>query len=365
MKRGAWILITVMLLASFSQVYAYENQHLFNIDIYMTIYPSGTALVKINAQLKDPFYLNYFENLSQTNPGKAEKEFHDFVYSLIYGNFKREVEKQTQEALVVVPEEGPVKLGKNWTAVVTFKIYNYLVEKNQTLQSSVYGPMQFWFKNRVFEYSWRKLTIVLPKEAYLITLAPKPKELVENVASWENGYYLPIVVITFDSSVYEAIMNKTSENTTKFIPFDEFLAKTMKSIQLYYDPLSGLVQFNATFEGVNATSYHETKIREEFNKTMDIQEINSKIEGNKVIVWGKAKPKVDYKESLTKKTWSANITLPFRFDKVSVKAPARLGIKDQKTDGKSVIIVVEQKKGICGPGFVLLILLLPLLAKRR
>ena len=365
MRKATWTLIAIMLLTSFSQVYAYENQHLFNIDIYMTVSPSGTAFVKLSAQLKDPFYLNYFENLSQTNPQRAEKEFHDFVYSLIYGNFKRDVEKQSKEALIVVPEEGPVKLGKNWTAVVTFKIYNYLVEKNQTLQSSVYGPMQFLFKNRVFEYSWRKLTMILPKDAYLINLAPKPKELIENVASWENGYYLPIVVITFDSSVYEAIMNKTAENTTKFVPFDEFLAKTAKSIQIYYDPLSGLVQFNATFEGVNATSYHETKIKEEFNKTMNVQEINSKIEDSKVLVWGKAKPKVDYKESLTKKTWTANITLPFRFDKISVKSPTTLGIKSQKMDGKNVTIVVEQKKGICGPGAILLIVILPLLARRR
>lgn len=365
MKKGTLILIAVMLLASFSQVYAYEEQHLFNIDIYMTVYPSGTASVKINAQLKDPFYINYFENLSQTNPQRAEEEFHDLVYSLVYGNFKREVERQSKEALVVVPEEGPVKLGKNWTAVVTFKIYNYLVENNQTLQSSVYGPMQFLFKNRVFEFSWRKLTIILPKDAYVINLAPKPNELVENVASWENGYYLPIVVITFDSSVYEAIMNKTSENTTKFVPFDEFLAKTAKTIQLYYDPLSGLVQFNATFEGVNATSYHETKIREEFTKTLDIQDINSKIEGNKVLVWGKAKPKVDYKESFTTKTWSANITLPFRFDNVSVKAPTGLEIKEHETDGKNIVIIVEQKKGVCGPGLILLIALLPVLAKRR
>ncbi|USS41217.1 CGP-CTERM sorting domain-containing protein [Thermococcus aggregans] len=365
MRKSAWIIITFMLLASFSQVYAYEDQHLFNIDIYMTVYPSGTAFVKINAQLKDPSYLDYFEELSQTNPQRAEKEFHDFVYSLIYGNFKREVEERSKEALVVVPEEGPVNLGKNWTAVVTFKIYNYLVEKNQTLQSSVYGPMQFFFKNKIFEYSWRKLTIILPKDAYIINLAPKPKELVDNVASWENGYYLPIVVITFDSSVYEAIMNKTTENTTKFIPFDEFLAKTTKSIQIYYDPLSGLVQFNATFEGINATSYHEIKIREEFNKTMDIQEINSKIEDSRVLVWGEAKPKVDYKESLTKKTWTANITLPFEFDKISVKSPTTVEIKSQKTDGKTVTIVVEQKKGICGPGIVLLIAILPLLTRRR
>jgi len=117
MRKSAWIIISFMLLASFSQVYAYEGQHLFNIDIYMTVYPSGTAFVKINAQLKDPFYLDYFENLSQTNPQRAEKEFHDFVYSLIYGNFRREVEERSKEALVVVPEEGPVTLGKNWTAV--------------------------------------------------------------------------------------------------------------------------------------------------------------------------------------------------------------------------------------------------------
>lgn len=363
MKRVLFIIIGILMFSSLAL--AYEEQPVFDMNIYVTVYPSGTALFKINAKLKNPVEIYELENTLKTKgEAEAKEKFEKLLESLIFRNF---VDSVGPDAQIVIPADGLIKIGKNWSAVVQFKWYNYLVEKDKKLQSGVYGPMSFIYHNRVYSYSWKNFYLVLPKDAYVLNLAPVPSEFEENAAKWENGDYLPIVVITFDSSVYEEAMNKTAANKTKFIPFDEFLKNTIKSITLAYDPWSGFVKFNATFEGVNATSYHKTRIMEEFNKSMEIDSIDSKIEGNRVLVWGRAKPGVKYDESFTRKTWNATLTLPFRFDKVNLKAPGEknLEMTYQKTDGKHVTVVIEEKKGICGPSLILGISLIPLLIHRR
>ena len=45
--------------------------------------------------------------------------------------------------------------------------------------------------------------MVLPKDMYIVNLAPAPKELVENVATWKDGDYLPIVILTFNEEVFK------------------------------------------------------------------------------------------------------------------------------------------------------------------
>ncbi|WP_456398306.1 CGP-CTERM sorting domain-containing protein [Palaeococcus sp. (in: euryarchaeotes)] len=366
MKKVLFLIIGILMFSSFAL--AYEEQPVFDMNVYVTVYPSGTALFKINAKLKSPVEIYELENTLKTKgEAEANKKFEKLLESLIFRNFVNSVKERYPDAQIVIPADGLVKIGKNWSAVVQFKWYNYLVEKDKKLQSSAYGPMSFIYHNRVYSYSWKSFYLLLPKDAYVLNLAPIPGEFEENTAKWENGDYLPIIVITFDSSVYEEAMNKTVANKTKFIPFDEFIKNTTKSITLTYDPWSGFVKFNATFEGVNATSYHETRIREEFNKTMKIDAINSKIEGNRVLVWGRVKPDVKYDESFTKKTWNATLTLPFRFDKVNIEAPGEknLEMTYQKTEGKHITVVIEEKKGICGPALILGVALIPLLIYRK
>ncbi|MBO8173974.1 MAG: CGP-CTERM sorting domain-containing protein [Thermococcus sp.] len=361
-KSIVLVLMFITALSFANQAFAYEPQKLFDIEMYITVYPSGTALVKINAKLIDPAFIAYFTNLSISNPQSANNGFQKMVYSLIYGNFKREVEEKSKDAMIVIPETGFIKIGKNWTAVVNFKIYNFLVEKNQTLQSSVYGPMRFLFKNHVFAYTWKKLTLVFPKDMYVVNLAPAPKELTDNVAVWENGDYLPIIVLTFNETVFQQERVKR----TKIIPFEEFLNNSTKVIDLKYDPFAGTVTFNGSISGVKPEQYHIAKIIDEFNRTMDLIKFDIKSNENGVTFSGEAKPMLQYKETLTKKTWNVTIKLPFRFDKVNIESPKDQNVEMiySKTDGTVVNMVFEEKK-ICGPGIIVGLALLPLLLRKR
>ncbi|NJE11816.1 CGP-CTERM sorting domain-containing protein [Thermococcus sp. LS2] len=363
MRKGLVLVLMFITALSFAnQAFAYEPQRLFDIEMYITVYPSGTAMVKINAKLIDPAFIAYLTNLNISNPQSANNEFQKMVYSLIYRNFKREVEEKSKEAMIVIPETGFIKISKNWTAVVNFKIYNFLVEKNQTLQSSVYGPMRFLFKNHVFAYTWKKLTLVFPKEMYVVNLAPAPKEFTENVAIWENGNYLPIIVLTFNETVFE----RERSNTTTIIPFEEFLNKTTKIITIKYDTFGGVVYFNGTMTGMKPQQYHIAKLIDEFNRTMDLIKFDIKSTENGVTFSGEAKPMLQYKETLTKKTWNVTVKLPFKFDKVHIVPPNNqdvVMVSNKITENK-VTMVFEEKK-ICGPGIVVGLALLPLLLRKR
>ncbi|AIF68544.1 hypothetical protein PAP_00485 [Palaeococcus pacificus DY20341] len=362
MKRLLFLIVGMLIFSNFA--FAYEEQHLFDLNVYITVSESGSALFRINAKLKDPTEIAELESiLKKDGEEKANQAFENLLYSLIYRNFVDDVKKKYPDAQIVIPADGLVKVGKNWSAVVQFKWYNYLVEDNKTLKSGFYGPLRFIYKNRVLSYKWNNLYLVLPKEAYVLNLAPAPEEFEENVAKWENGDYLPIVIITFDSAVYEQAMNKTMEtqNKTTFVPFEEFLANTTKSITLSYDTWSGFLKFNATFEGIEPSEYHEKKVLEEFEKAMDINSISSKRDGNKLVIWGEAKPSIKYEESFTKKSWNVTVELPFRFDSVHVSGP----FAAMSSDGKSVSILYVEKKSICGPGAILGISLIPLLLYRR
>jgi len=361
-KSIVLVLMFITALSFANQAFAYEPQRLFDVEMYITVYPSGTAMVKINAKLIDYAFIAYFTKLSTSNPQNANNEFRKMVYSLIYGNFKREVEKKSKEAMIVIPEVGFIKIGKNWTAVVNFKIYNFLVEKNQTLQSSVYGPMSFLFKNHVFEYTWKKLTLVFPKDMYVVNLAPTPKELTENVAVWENGNYLPIIVLTFNETVFQQERTKK----TKIISFEEFLNNSTKLIYLKYDPFAGTATFNGSITGVKPEQYHIAKVIDEFNRTMDLIKFDIKSTENGVTFSGEAKPMLQYKETLTKKTWNVTIKLPFKFDKVHIVPPKNQDIVmvSNNINGNKITMIFEEKK-ICGPGIIVGLTLLPLLLRKR
>ena len=356
-KSIVLVLMFITALSFVNQAFAYEPQKLFDIEMYITVYPSGTALVKINAKLIDPAFIAYLNSLKNGN-----EEFQKMVYSLIYGNLKREVEEKSKDAMVVIPETGFIKIGKNWTAVVNFKIYNFLVEKNQTLQSSVYGPMRFLFKNHVFAYTWKKLTLVFPKDMYVVNLAPVPKEITDNVAVWENGNYLPIIVLTFNETVFQEKRSKK----TKIISFEEFLKNSTKVIDLKYDLFAGTVAFNGSISGVKPEQYHVAKIIDEFNRTMDLIKFDIKSNENGVTFSGEAKPMLQYKETLTKKMWNITIKLPFRFDKVNIESSKNQNVEMiySKTDGTVVNMVFEEKK-ICGPGVIVGLALFPLLLRKR
>ncbi|WP_324734991.1 CGP-CTERM sorting domain-containing protein [Thermococcus sp. SY098] len=361
-KAGAILLIFFFSLGLINQAVAYPPQQIFDIQIFMTITESGTASVKMTAKLIDPYLLSYLNNLQKNDPQKAQKEFHDMVFSLIFLNLQEFIQSQTNKTVIITPQTGFIELHPNWTTTLNFKIYNYLTLKNGTLKSAVYGPMRFIFKNKVLSYHWKRLTIIFPKNAYIINLAPVPKEMTENVAVWENGDYLPIIALTFNETVFQ----KERAKKTKIIPFKEFLDNSTKVINLRYDPFAGTVTFNGSITGMKPEQYHIAKLIDEFNMSMDLIKFDIKSTENGVTFSGEAKPMLQYKETLTKKVWNITIRLPFRFDKVNIKAPKDQGVQMiyGKTDNTIVNMVFEEKK-ICGPGVIVGLTLFPLLLRKR
>ena len=357
-KKGALFLMFLFLL---SQTSAYPPQRVFDVQIFMVVSESGTASVKMTARLIDPYLLGHLNDLQKDNPQKAQKEFHDMVFSLIFLNFQEFVQSQTNKTLIVTPYANFIELRPNWTATINFKMYNYLIPENGTLKSTVYGPMRFIFKNKVLSYYWRRLTIIFPKNAYIVNLAPAPKELADNVAIWENGDYLPIISITFNETVFK----EKRANTTTIIPFEEFLNRTTKVITIKYDTFAGIVYFNGSVTGMKPQQYHVAKLVDEFNRTMSLIKFDIKSTENGVVFSGEAKPMLQYKETLTKRTWNVTIRLPFKFEKVNIESPGEdVELTHSKISGTVINMVFEEKK-ICGPGVIVGLTLLPLLLKKR
>lgn len=346
MRKAALLIMGILLLSALSVggVSAYPPQPLFDMTVHITVSESGSAVFKINVRLVDEEERAELESIARTNSTEeANKAFENLLYNMIYRQLKDEVTERYPDARIVIPAEGLVKIGDNWTATVTFKWYNYLVEDGKKLQTAFYGPLRFTYRNVVYSYTWSRLYLTLPRSAYILNLAPVPKEFENNVAYWENGDFLPIIVITYDASLYEELQqNKTAnENQTSgnFVTWGEFLNSTRKVITLQYD-WSGFMKFNATFEGAPVNEYIEKRLVEEFEKNMGATGLSVNRGENSIEVRGEIKPQVDYHESLFTKEWNVTVTFPFRFDSVEIAGEHR----ESRTNGYSVNVLYTEEK---------------------
>lgn len=346
MKKTALLIMAILLLSGLrlESVNAYPPQPLFDMNIHITVSESGSALFRINVRLVDNDEREELESIAKNNGTEgANRAFENLLYSMVYRQLKEEVLERYPDAQIVIPADGLVKIGDNWTATVTFKWYNYLTENGKKLQTPFYGPLRFTYRNVVYSYRWSRLYLTLPRNAYVINLAPVPKEFTDNVAYWENGDFLPIVVITYDASFYEELQqnktttgNQTSEN---FVTWEEFLNSTTKTITLKYD-WSGFMKFNATFEGAPVNEYIEKRLVEEFEKSSATTDISVERGKDWIKLKGEIKPQVDYHESLFTKEWNVTVTLPFRFDSVSIAGEHR----GARISGSTVSVLYEEEK---------------------
>ena len=281
-------------------------QDVFNIEMLIQVDASGMAHFTIYAVLKDPYYRAYFNKLSANNTTRAESEFTDFVRQLVYTNlkddFNNKLAGQGLNSTIYIPAGGPVRVLKNWSAVVSFEMTNFLVGDNRTLRCPVYGPLDFLFKGHVFSYHWNKLTLILPKEYNIENLAPAPSQFTDHVAVWDGGDFIPLIQLT---SGEVSVM--------------KFLNETNKTITLSYDPGQGYLQFTAMFSGANASDTVKTILIEAFKGTMHPVSMDGRIEGDRLVIVGVVHPQVKYTESLTEKRWEVLVKLPGSFNKITVK----------------------------------------------
>ncbi|WP_055428320.1 hypothetical protein [Thermococcus thioreducens] len=215
-----------------------------------------------------------------------------------------------------------MKVLDNWSAVVTFALANFLVSDGKVLRCPLSGSLDFVYKGHVFDYSWDKLTLILPKDYQIKNLAPVPDDLSDNVAVWKDGSFLPIIELY--TPVYSYVL---------------FLNSTRKEISLLYDPEEGYVQFNATFTGANATPSIINQLLASFRATMDVMSIDTRQENGSLVVIGVARPEVAYHETSSEKVWKAMVKLPGAFDSISVVGGTYVLAPDH-----TLIITVTEKK---------------------
>ena len=330
----AIILIVFLLTPLIGEVSAVDDpQPLFRMEMTITVAPVKVENVstwmgtfKIYVVLKDPGYREYFDYLAANNSTKANEEFKSFVKQLVYDNMKDNLEKRFEAAnmnsTIYLPSGGPVRVLDNWSAVVTFAVANFLVSDGKVLRCPVSGFLDFVYKGHVFDYSWDKLTLILPRDYQIKNLAPVPDDLSDNVAVWKDGSFLPLIELY--TPVYSYVL---------------FLNSTRKEISLLYDPNEGYVQFNATFTGANATPSIVNQLLASFKATMNVMSIDARQENGSLVVIGVVRPEVAYQETSSEKIWKAMVKLPGAFDNISVVRGTYVLAPDH-----TLIITVTEKK---------------------
>ncbi|ASJ05494.1 hypothetical protein [Thermococcus barossii] len=335
MRRFVTLMLIVILITPLlGEVGAANNaQPVFKIDMTIKVAPvvientsTWLGTFKIYVVLTDPHQRAYFDYLASNNTTAANDEFKSFVKELIYDNMKNNLERRYEGAnissTIYLPSGGPVKVLDNWSAVVTFAVTNFLVSDGKKLRCPVAGSLDFVYRGHVFDYTWDRLTLILPKDYEIANLAPVPDDLSENVAVWNNGDFIPLI-----------------ELYTQLYSYVRFLNATRKEISLRYDPHEGYVQFNATFTGANATPVIISQLLKSFRATMNIMSIDTRQENGSLVVIGVARPEVAYKETSSERIWKAMVKLPGAFDSISVQGGSYVVAPDY-----TLIITVTEKK---------------------
>lgn len=310
-----------------------EPQRVFDIDMMIQVSQiqingslTWAGSFNVYARLIDPNYRAYLESLAEKNRTRAEEQFQKLVYDLVYDNLKRNFNERLSgsnlSAIVYIPPGGPVRLGKNWSAIVTFTLVPFFVSEGNRLICPFYGPLDFVFSGKVYSYSWNKLTLVLPKDYNVSSLVPKPDQFEENVAVWYNGSFIPYIEVF--NPVYL---------------FGIFINSTKKTLSIAFDPDDGYVQFNATFVGMKPSPSITNMLLSTFRGSMNIISISAQELPNGVRVIGVARPSVAHKETRTKRVWVVLIKLPGKFDKIEVRG----GTYKLAPDGTLVLTFKERK----------------------
>jgi len=311
------ILLAVMVILSLipTNTLAEGNKplNLFDVSVFLRVSqlnvngsPVWAGSFTIEAKLVNRTFVNYFDSLAKVNETNATREFAKLVYGVIYESFKDFVNSKLSSsnvsAVIYVPPGGPVQVIGKWRAVVRFTLTPFFVnEGGKYLVCPYYGSMSMRFMGVVYPFRWNKFTLVLPRDYDIYTLVPAPKELVDNVAVWVDGDYFPMVQLY--NPVYRLV---------------QFLNSTKRYLNVSFDPEEGLVYFNATFIGANATPSVEATLLESFRETMHPLSISASKMSNGLRVIGVVKPRVSVKKGWRSVQWLVVVKLPGRFDNITV-----------------------------------------------
>jgi len=336
MKRLSSVFLVIMLalpLVVHPVMAAEEPQKVFDVTMMLRISQTQingslawVGTFDIYVKLTDPNYRAYFDDLAKRNETNATLQFASLVYNLVYNNLKKDFNDKLSggnlSAIIYVPPGGPVRVTGRWSAIVRFSIIPFLVPDGRYLKCPFYGHLDFTHLGKVYSFTWKRLTIVLPRDYRIGELVPKPNDISDNVAVWENGDYIPYIELYNPVYLFEVFINSTK-----------------KRIELSFEPDEGYVQFNATFTGMKIPKSVVNLLLTVFREKMKIMSISAQETGDGVKVIGVAKPDVAYRETRRKKVWLVSVKLPGHFDEVVV----RNGKYALAPDGTLIITYTEKK----------------------
>jgi hypothetical protein len=286
MKRTALtVFIAVFLLAGTfwePAVAGKGPQNVFDAVMTITVYDDGTGTVDVVVELKNPSYKNII--LAANN---SSEEFRKLVEQLVYTNLVEDMKERRGNFTVYVPPEGPVKLLGGWRAEVSFSVVPFAVPGEHGMECPYSGPLDFIAGGRVYSFLFRRVILILPRNATVVYTFPEPNQSADNIFIWDNATFLPMF----------AFKEPQGSNGERCIPME---------LNLSYSPAEAKVFFNASFSCNGA-----------FPKFPGAKGVSYRREGNLSVVSGYLVPKINYTEGLLKREWKAELELPFEFRKIN------------------------------------------------
>ncbi len=273
-------------------------QNVFDAVMTITVYSDGTGTVDVVAELKNPSYRSIV--LSASN---SSKELEKLVEQLVYTNLVDDMENRRSNFTVYVPPEGPVKLLGGWRAEVRFSVAPFMIRGEHGMECPYSGPLDFVAGGRVYSFLFRRVILILPRNATVVYTFPEPNQSADNVFIWDNATFLPMFAFKEEQG---------SEG--QCIPLE---------LNLSYSPAEGKVFFNASFL-CNGT----------LPKFPGARGVSYRRAGNLSVISGYLVPKISYTEGLLKREWRAYLELPFEFKKVNGAS---------KVNGESVEIIATKR----------------------
>lgn len=318
MRRSLAVLLMLMLMTSswaFKSVAAANRpQNVFDVDVILQIEPAkvgnGTSWIgkfRLEVTLKDPEYVESLNEIAKNNSEAAKQVFfmviNNTVYaSLRYNIIQRYAERGLKPAFIV-PEDGPIKLGENWSATVDLGVTDALVLEGHYLVSPLSGNLTLWMANQSYEFNWRSFVLIIPEGYEVEELNPKPAEVHQNVMVWKNGSYIPEIVLYSPGYSFVKFLNETEGE---------------RELKVHYTASDGRAYFEAVFPEKPSSPVRDAMLYV-FKEAMDPINIDFIDQGGSFKVVGVFHPPAVEKESFLWIQREAYITLPFPFSRVEVE----------------------------------------------
>jgi len=320
MKR-LFVLVIILILLSPSLASAEPSteklpqQDVFNISVVLQIQPaevgnnsSWIGKFQLNVVLVNREYRDELERIAQNNSEAARQLFWQIINNTVYTSLKYDIADKFSgtgvKPIFVLPQQGPIELRKNWSAVVYLGVANFFVERGHYLTSPVAGDLKLWIANKTYSMDWTKFVVVLPRSYELASLKPEPSVFQNGIAVWYNGSYVPNVTLYTPGYSFVRFLNETKNQTL---------------LRLRYTPGDGHLYFEAVFPKDDAPGIVKAMLLYTLRKTLQPLSIDVFERNGTINVVGVAVPPAKKEESWHSTSWKAYVNLPFPFAEIEVQ----------------------------------------------